>query len=144
MNIVIVGPSGAGKSSTTNNLLEDMKRKANVGNTKNSCTKEVTRYESTLCGRRVNLLDTPGFNDTAGMTNEGIVAQILSEICSKTATKTVDCFLIADSLTSDRSSSGKTIEIIQKLFGDDAVRKVLVLMTKGESEIADEDEVDGI
>ena len=74
MNIVIVGPSGAGKSSTTNNLLENMQRKANVGNTKDSCTKDVTWYEGTLCGRRVNLLDTPGFNDTAGLTDEGIVA----------------------------------------------------------------------
>ena len=38
-NLVMIGPSGSGKSSTVNNLLENMKGKAEVGTTGESCTK---------------------------------------------------------------------------------------------------------
>ena len=144
LTIVILGPSGAGKSTTTNHLLENMKERAAEGNGQNSCTKDCSRYTGTLCGRKVNLIDTPGFNDTHGLSDETIMAQILAEVCLNTDSKTVDAFLVTDSLKADKSYSDKVITVLKKCFGDDAARKVIILMTKGELEIQDDVEVDKI
>ena len=100
-NIVILGPSGSGKSTTVNNLLEGMSEKAPVGKSGESCTKVPKVYTGKMCGRKINLIDTPGENDTAGLSNEAIVSSVLYQICIHTSSKTVDCFLIADSLKSD-------------------------------------------
>ena len=121
-----------------------MQERATEGNGNNSCTKDCTRYTGTLCGRKINLIDTPGFNDTHGLSDETIMAQILAEVCLKTESKTVDAFLITDSLKADKSYSEKVITVIKKCFGDDAARKVIVIMTKGETSIVDDDEVEAI
>ena len=72
------------------------------------------------------------------------MGQILDEVCFKTASKTVDAFLVTDSLKADKSYSDKVITVLKKCFGDDAARKVIILMTKGELEIQDDVEVDKI
>ena len=72
------------------------------------------------------------------------MGQILDEVCFRTASKTVDAFLVTDSLKADKSYSDKVITVLKKCFGDDAARKVIILMTKGELEIQDDVEVDKI
>ena len=79
LNLVILGPSGAGKSTTTNALLEPLedvepREVAKVGGGQESCTKTCTVYQGRLCGRRANLIDTPGFNDSHGLADEDIMA----------------------------------------------------------------------
>ena len=97
-----------------------------------------------MCGRKINLIDTPGFNDTEGLSNEVIVSSILYQICMNTASKTVDCFLIAESIGSDKSIIERTTQLIIKCFGVEAAKKIVVLMTKGEALIANDDEVENI
>ena len=87
--------------------------KAEVGTSSESCTKALKVYKGSLCGRIVNLIDTPGFNDTQGLSNEAIVSSVLYQICINTASKTVDCFLIADSLNSDKSMTDRIIKLIK-------------------------------
>ena len=86
--------------------------KAEVGMSGESCTKAPKVYTGSLCGRKINLIDTPGLNDTAMVSNEAIVSSVLYQICVNTASKTVDCFLITDSLNSDRSITDKIIKLI--------------------------------
>ena len=107
-------------------------------------TKECTRFEGTLCGRKVHLIDTPGLNDTDKLSDEAIMGQILAKVCLNTQSKTVDAFLVTDSLKSDKSYSDKVITVIKNCFGDDAARKVIILMTKGEKDILDEEDVEEI
>ena len=57
-NIVIIGPTGAGKSSTVNNMLENMQEVAQVGMSGESCTKVPKIYTGSMCGRKINLIDT--------------------------------------------------------------------------------------
>jgi predicted GTPase len=97
-----MGSSGAGKSSTINNLLENMNNEAAVGKKGNSETKTVTCFTGFIQGRAINLFDTPGFKDSHGLSDEYIMGLILQKICSETKTKTIDCFLIAESLVADR------------------------------------------
>ena len=97
-----------------------------------SCTKALKVYRGSMCGRMINLMDTPGFNDTQGLSNEAIVSSVLYQICVNTASKTVDCFLITDSLNSDKSMTERIMKLIIQCFGDEAAKKIIVLMTKGE------------
>ena len=114
----MIGPTGSGKSSTVNNLLEDMQgrrqeERAEVGKSGESCTKVPKVYMGYMCGRMVNLIDTPGLNDTAGLTNEAVVSSVLYQVCMDTASKTVDCFLITDSLNNDRSMTDRIMKAIK-------------------------------
>ena len=90
-----------------------MQKEAQVGMSGESCTKIPTMYTGSMCGRKIKLIDTPGFNDTAGMSNEAIVSSVLYEICINSVSKTVDCFLIADSLSSDKSMTGRIMNLIK-------------------------------
>ena len=121
-----------------------MQGEAEVGKSGKSCTKAPKVYTGSLCGRKINLIDTPGLNDTSGVSNEAIISSVLYEICINTASKTVDCFLIADSLNSDKSMTERIIKPIMQCFGDEAAKKIIVLMTKGELQIMDDDAVDSI
>ncbi|KAH6905912.1 P-loop containing nucleoside triphosphate hydrolase protein [Coprinopsis sp. MPI-PUGE-AT-0042] len=65
--IPLMGPTGVGKSTFINSYFG--KKRAEVGNTIASCTRNLAWYTTTLpdgpfTGRRLILVDTPGFDDT--------------------------------------------------------------------------------
>ena len=135
LNIVVVGNSGMGKSTTVNNLLDEIDGRAEIGESGESCTKEVFKFVGSLCGRKINLYDTPGFADSHGMSNEYIMCLIMDKIIFSSPTRTIDAFIIVDSIGDSRSYSDKITKDIKTVFGPDAAKKIIILMTKGESSI---------
>lgn len=140
LNFIIMGSSGVGKSSTLNNLIEDITvdgvpKGAKVGTSGESMTKDITRYCGKLLGRQCNLFDTPGFQDSHGLKDELIMSMIMQKVCCDTESKQVDGFILVDSMQADRIYSQLYIERIKKVFGNDALRKIVVLATKGENDL---------
>jgi len=140
LNFVIMGSSGVGKSSTLNNLIEDITvdgvpKRAEVGTKGQSMTKDIIKYCGKLLGRQCNLFDTPGFQDSHGLKDELIMSMIMQKICCETESKQIDGFILVDSMQADRIYSKLYIDRIKKVFGNDALRKIVVLTTKGENEL---------
>ena len=145
VNYVIMGSSGVGKSSTINNLIEDVRvdgkpLRAEVGHTGDSLTKDITPFRGTFLGRPCNLFDTPGFQDSHGLKDEFIMSMIMQKICCDTQTKQIDGFILVDSMQADRIYSELYIKRIETIFGKDALRKIVVLTTKGENDLLSVDE----
>lgn len=61
--IIVVGPTGSGKSTLVNRLLNSAA--AEVSHRQQSCTQRVESYELKIKNHVVELIDTPGFPDTA-------------------------------------------------------------------------------
>ena len=145
LNFIIMGASGVGKSSTLNNLIENVTvdgkpSMAKVGNTGESMTKDITVFRGTLLGRPCNLFDTPGFQDSHGLKDEFIMSMIMQKICCDTPSKQIDGFILVDSMSADRIYSELYINRIATIFGQDALRKIVVLTTKGENDLLSIDE----
>lgn len=70
LNILVLGQTGVGKSSFINQFLQPdhragAPRTAEIGHSLLSCTKDVNEYSCiAINGRRLTLIDTPGFDDT--------------------------------------------------------------------------------
>jgi predicted GTPase len=61
---LLIGTSGAGKSSLINYLAGETLAK--VGDTGNACTDKSESFKVTLANKKLNIIDTQGFNDTNG------------------------------------------------------------------------------
>ena len=59
---MLIGTSGAGKSSLINFLAGETVAK--VGDAGNACTNKSESYKVTLGNKKLNIIDTQGFNDT--------------------------------------------------------------------------------
>jgi putative ribosome biogenesis GTPase RsgA len=70
---LLIGTSGAGKSTLINYL--GGKPPAKVGEDGDSCTEKSEIHKVTLENKKLNIIDTQGFNGTDGFTiNNGQVA----------------------------------------------------------------------
>lgn len=83
VNILLLGQTGAGKSSFINRLRQPgdgSRRQAEIGHSLVSCTAEVNEYSCIGHGCNLNLIDTPGFDDTnrSDMEILTVIAQYLA------------------------------------------------------------------
>jgi len=135
MNIVIMGNSGAGKSTTINCILEPLTSNmtsvgAEVGNAEGSCTKECKTFQGYIHDKRVNLVDTPGFNDTHGMSDAHILTMVMEHVATKTESKFIDAFILLEDCRNTKMEIAKNLGTLTTIFGPEAAAKTKLIVTK--------------
>ncbi|KAL4064078.1 hypothetical protein V8B97DRAFT_1343731 [Scleroderma yunnanense] len=134
--IAIMGPTGAGKSSFIYDLLPlDLRTNVKVGHNLQSQTIEVQPVSwTTKDGKRVKLVDTPGFDDSrAGMTSVEILKMIAKFLTNQYKEKNSRLTgLIYVHRISDPRMGGtaqRSLQIFQNLCGKDSLKNVVIVTT---------------
>ncbi|OBZ66121.1 hypothetical protein A0H81_13751 [Grifola frondosa] len=124
--IAIMGPTGSGKTTFINLI---SKSNLEVGNGLESCTDEVGfATECEIFGKKVQLIDTPGFDDT-----EKTQADILQEIAGYLKASYEDGRLLTGIVymhrISDRRMGGiarESFRLFRKTCGDRTMKNVVI------------------
>ncbi|KAJ3559128.1 hypothetical protein NM688_g527 [Phlebia brevispora] len=125
--IAVMGPTGSGKSTFINTVSGS---KLSVGDGLKSCTSSVSPSQSfEVFGRRVTLIDTPGFDDTTVSDTD-----ILKAIALYLSTTYEQGYKLSGVIYMQRisdvrmgSTSLKNFNMFRKLCGDSALRNVAIV-----------------
>ncbi|KAF8065332.1 P-loop containing nucleoside triphosphate hydrolase protein [Lyophyllum atratum] len=130
--VALLGPTGAGKSTFINTFFGDPL--AAVGNDLESKTKNVRHFgflHPDFPGRRIMLVDTPGFDDTY-LTDREILRRIAIWLARSYNSKMKLAGLIYLHRITDNRMSGsamQNVEMFKKLCGKDVSKKVVLITT---------------
>ncbi|KAM7207880.1 P-loop containing nucleoside triphosphate hydrolase protein [Naviculisporaceae sp. PSN 640] len=130
--IAVMGKTGSGKSSFISSLAVRDYSHA-IGHGLASKTQEVVEVECIVDGRRVVMVDTPGFDDT-NMT-DGTVLNLLVEwlSCSYEAgARLSGIIFLQDILDTSRAAKStiKNLNLFNKLTGNDSMTNVVIVTSK--------------
>ncbi|XP_071315843.1 GTPase IMAP family member 7-like isoform X1 [Trachinotus anak] len=125
--IVILGKTGAGKSSLANTIFGEKQFETNF--TLNSETRECQAQTRSVNGRRINLIDTPGFFDT-DRSEEDMKAAILR--CITECAPGPHAFLIVLKVEKFTEHEKAVIEKIRQYFSDEALKYAVFVFTHGD------------
>ncbi len=119
LRIVLLGVSGAGKSSIGNAILG---REA----FKESSTRESEKQTGRVEDRNISIIDTPGFFNTH-LTDEELKKQMMKSL--SLTHPGPHMFLLIINLETFREEQRNIIEKIQEIFGAQAFKFIMVLVT---------------
>ncbi|KAJ3484493.1 hypothetical protein NLI96_g5619 [Meripilus lineatus] len=131
--VAVMGPTGSGKSSFIN-LASD--GSLPVSDELVSCTSEIVLSNVfEIDGRRIVIIDTPGFDDTSKPDSEilSMIASYLNE--SYKAGMTLSGLLFMHRISDTRMGgiSRRNFRMFRKLCGDETLKNVLVVTTMWDS-----------
>ncbi|KAF9466213.1 P-loop containing nucleoside triphosphate hydrolase protein [Collybia nuda] len=130
INIAIMGPSGTGKSTFVN-LVSGAQLK--VGHGLSSCTQDVLMAPSfQLDSRTINLIDTPGFDDTDRSEVQILktIASYLIEQCTKEVKLQGVIYLHNIDANRMGGVSKRAFELFRKICGTETLSNVSIVTTK--------------
>ncbi|KAF4098182.1 GTPase IMAP family member 7-like [Onychostoma macrolepis] len=128
LRIVLLGKTGTGKSSAGNTIIGDVVFK--TGMSSKSVTSQCQKHLTTVEGRNISVIDTPGLFDTS-MSKENLKAEIVK--CVYMSAPGPHVFLLVMRLDARYTHEEKdTVKWIQENFGEEASRYTIILFTRGD------------
>nr|XP_020482316.1 GTPase IMAP family member 8-like [Labrus bergylta]XP_029131757.1 GTPase IMAP family member 8-like [Labrus bergylta] len=125
--IVLLGLPGAGKSSSGNNILgsEKFRSESNF----NPVSTETVSESATVEGRQVTVVDTPGLSQGT-LSPKKLYLEIMSSV--QKSEPGPHAFVIVVKIDRITELEIHLFELVEKLFGKDASKYVMVLFTHGD------------
>ncbi|KAF2833840.1 hypothetical protein CC86DRAFT_277603, partial [Ophiobolus disseminans] len=131
--IAVVGATGAGKSSFIEMLggRDASGNKPGVGHNLESCTRNVTWYHASVDAQSVQLLDTPGFDDTTLSDSEVLEAISLELARIYKGSRSLNGLIYLYDVSRPRfgGQSSKNLMLFQQLVGDESLKNVVLVTT---------------
>ncbi|XP_065121439.1 GTPase IMAP family member 9-like [Paramisgurnus dabryanus] len=129
LRIILVGKTGTGKSATGNTILGEEVFNSELS--PNEVTTECSRHYVVREGRRMSIIDMPGFCCISTTADQDMKRHL--EKCVELSIPGPHVFLLVISLSERFTAEDVTTwKLIEKNFGEDAVKYTIVLFTHAE------------